>query len=385
MPGRKRPRTSAILIHVVEDHNDALPAIHSAMKKKLLPFDTKFPIVHFDSHPDLSPSPSIPAALSFCPRELYEALDESIGGIAEWLLPLFYAGHLSSCVWVKRRWCGQFVGSHSALREFFVGEEKDSGLLKVTSKEGYYIEDGGFTDPTKLNNPQRVRLLVKNADNQQQIEQQIDLECDFGQNYDYVLDVCLDYFFCNNPFIVEIEKRFGRALAMAVYEAAISPNYRKIVGDLEDVGVAEAFFAAFRDCLESESEFEVGQIRLIEFYAETSGPKIVGKMMQEFASLPLEIRGKAFAEVLEAVEVLALPHSSYYKNSIFNLNEERVLFKSVLNGLKLSHPPSVVTIARSTEDDFTPKVAVEELQQMVISVIRDTFKISTFDIVNDTT
>ena len=107
--------------------------------------------------------------------------------------------------------------------------------------------------------------------------------------------------------------------------------------------------------------------------------------MQEFASLPLEIRGKAFAEVLEAVEVLALPHSSYYKNSIFNLNEERVLFKSVLNGLKLSHPPSVVTIARSTEDDFTPKVAVEELQQMVISVIRDTFKISTFDIVNDTT
>ena len=45
-------------------------------------------MVHFDAHPDLSFPTDAPADVVFRPHQLYELLDESEAGIAEFLLPL---------------------------------------------------------------------------------------------------------------------------------------------------------------------------------------------------------------------------------------------------------------------------------------------------------
>lgn len=46
-------------------------------------------------------------ALVFQPEELYDTLDESISGIAEFLLPLVYGGHVNHIAWIKPHWAQQ--------------------------------------------------------------------------------------------------------------------------------------------------------------------------------------------------------------------------------------------------------------------------------------
>eukprot|EP00554_Chaetoceros_debilis_P015501 CAMPEP_0194123336 /NCGR_PEP_ID=MMETSP0150-20130528/54078_1 /TAXON_ID=122233 /ORGANISM="Chaetoceros debilis, Strain MM31A-1" /LENGTH=114 /DNA_ID=CAMNT_0038816539 /DNA_START=33 /DNA_END=373 /DNA_ORIENTATION=+ len=113
--------TTPINVVVVEAHNHALEHVHYILRRrsrstrefpnKLSSFWT---MVHFDSHPDLAcPNGDISAAACFQPRRewqiaqkeaqnddddeennsknLYELLDTSQGGIAEWIIPLVMA------------------------------------------------------------------------------------------------------------------------------------------------------------------------------------------------------------------------------------------------------------------------------------------------------
>lgn len=83
---------------------------HQAIRKRALPF-TDIHVLHFDAHPDLSFPKAVDPALVFHPEELYDALDESISGIAEFLLPLVYGGHVSQIAWIKPHWAWQVSDS----------------------------------------------------------------------------------------------------------------------------------------------------------------------------------------------------------------------------------------------------------------------------------
>lgn len=77
-----------------------------AIRKRALPF-TDIHVLHFDAHPDLSFPRSVDPTLVFQPEELYDVLDESISGIAEFLLPLVYGGHVNQIAWIKPHWAQQ--------------------------------------------------------------------------------------------------------------------------------------------------------------------------------------------------------------------------------------------------------------------------------------
>ncbi|RHY80337.1 hypothetical protein DYB26_012570, partial [Aphanomyces astaci] len=85
---------------VVDDHHHVLEPIHQAIRKRTLPF-SNWTLVHFDAHPDLAFPRDIPASCVFTPSALYDALDSSEAGIASFILPLAFAGHMGSLVWVK--------------------------------------------------------------------------------------------------------------------------------------------------------------------------------------------------------------------------------------------------------------------------------------------
>ncbi|RHY43274.1 hypothetical protein DYB37_003561 [Aphanomyces astaci] len=91
---------------VVDDHHHVLEPIHQAIRKRTLPF-SNWTLVHFDAHPDLAFPRDIPASCVFTPSALYDALDSSEAGIASFILPLAFAGHMGSLVWVKPPWANQ--------------------------------------------------------------------------------------------------------------------------------------------------------------------------------------------------------------------------------------------------------------------------------------
>jgi hypothetical protein len=68
-------------------------------------------------------------------KNLYELLDTSQGGIAEWILPIVFAGGLDEVFWIKNEWCHQF---QNGCYEFHVGaywdEDDDDGSEKTRPK-----------------------------------------------------------------------------------------------------------------------------------------------------------------------------------------------------------------------------------------------------------
>lgn len=64
--------SSAIAVHVVEDHDAALPLIYRAIGSKKIPF-SGLGLIHFDSHPDLL-SPNVLVRPCLAPRLQANAL-----------------------------------------------------------------------------------------------------------------------------------------------------------------------------------------------------------------------------------------------------------------------------------------------------------------------
>jgi len=66
-------RQKKLPVHIVEQHNDVLPFIHRSIASKRLPF-TNIPMLHFDSHPDLLLPTELKAKTVFEPQTLYNQL-----------------------------------------------------------------------------------------------------------------------------------------------------------------------------------------------------------------------------------------------------------------------------------------------------------------------
>lgn len=102
--GNKTRRT--VPLAVVDYHHHVLPFLHEGIRKRRVPF-SRNTLLHFDAHPDLMAPKELNAADVFKPQKLYEALDNSESGIAEFILPTVYAGHIDRVVWVKPQWSQQ--------------------------------------------------------------------------------------------------------------------------------------------------------------------------------------------------------------------------------------------------------------------------------------
>ena len=90
--------THKVPLFLVEEHCEAMLCIHRAMRRGILPLEG-ISVVHFDAHPDLSLPRDLHPDTVFQPRELLQKLRETVSGIAEWMLPLVFAGHISRIVW----------------------------------------------------------------------------------------------------------------------------------------------------------------------------------------------------------------------------------------------------------------------------------------------
>ena len=171
-------------------------------------------------------------------------MTETESGISEFLLPLLYKNYLSHVLWVKQYWCTQFKdGTYS----FNIGDINDhiyeNNIAGVTLKHSYYADDSNICDVLDLfkseadpcsklqsehpSSQTRNVTFSVHTTNTNNTNNPIDhtnanmhyvlplpndlytttLENVKVSKFNWILDICLDYFSTSNPFLNELKVR----------------------------------------------------------------------------------------------------------------------------------------------------------------------------------
>jgi hypothetical protein len=203
--------------------------------------------------------------LSMEPKNLYEFLDETSSGIAEWILPLVLAADLQHVHWIhpassssptttrlpnyatartatdgpccESAWLQFQNGRYNYHVGAWIPPEDDThhtststlissfldlpehAMVKVDLGHSYYWDDHAVVPTNELHLPQQLQLTVseleawhdgKNSkgDNHSNTRPKNDEEDSIvitDASLPWALDICLDYFACRNPFLTDIE------------------------------------------------------------------------------------------------------------------------------------------------------------------------------------
>lgn len=187
-------RFKKVPVYVVEEHNDALQFIYSAIGGKKLPLEGST-LLHFDAHPDMLIDRKLKGAEARAGREVLPLLQ-----IENWIVPAAAAGHLNRVVWLRPPWAKQFTDGSRVIQ---VGDHPVTGLLRVDSKEPYYMSDALFSK--ELDNNRAFTLTVAEVadppQNSKDESPMLNLGVELKISHPYVLDIDLDFFSTGNPFL----------------------------------------------------------------------------------------------------------------------------------------------------------------------------------------
>lgn len=193
-------RYKKIPVYVVEEHNDALQFIYSAIGGKRLPLEGTT-LLHLDAHPDLLIDRKLKGTEARAGRKLLPLLQ-----IENWIVPAAAAGHIGRVVWLRPPWAKQFTDGS---RIIHVGDHPTTGLLRVDCKEPYYLSDALYS--SQLNNKRKFALTVAELSDPSVTAETPNINIKqlaktLNVAQPYVLDIDLDFFSTGNPFLSLYEK-----------------------------------------------------------------------------------------------------------------------------------------------------------------------------------
>ena len=390
-----QPQQNVIPVVLVESHQHVLEHIHDVLRKKKL-FQDHWSMVHFDAHPDLACSKTAPAIACFNPRlyysceneeegkNLYEILDLTSSGIAEWILPLVLAANLNRIEWIKPGFSSQIARGDY---QFSVGVEHDiehskdeiqsyldlpeSARIKVDFQHPYYLDDSSVTSTDKLLLSQNLDLKVTELPSLPS-EPTTATE---KRNL-WTLDICLDYFACHNPYITDLENR--NSLVASAFLGVMEGSIFNIENDTSSNAnleyqteiicfykILEEILRADRKDIETRDSLERIQKY---FHAPEHATRLLRKLLTEIHNDESE-SDKLASMVIEAIPNWSMPHDTSSAaterlNESLRLVEAHIRAHVAQRGL-----PFLVTIARSTLDGFCPPKVVELLQSRVLDIL----------------
>jgi len=338
-------------IHVVEYHNDVLPYIYRSIGSKHLPSEN-LTLLHFDSHPDLG----IPLDLECCDVFKKENLYDKIS-IESWILPAVYAGHFNKVIWVKPPWADQI--SQGDYR-FYVGQDLEDSKLKASLKHSYFIDDGVYQAPCNMKNMKELDLHVisiESGDCIQAIQNTLNKAT-------YVLDIDLDFYSTKNPF----QEMFGTddlKKLTSIYECE-SLDYANM-SDSEVLDVQDRRMVQLEK-LEAVWQSIIRQGNKQDDYETYSVLKNISVKYEEQNGKPLN---EEDVDILHGAGCTTgdppLPHHVSTKDEI----DKYVALTQDL--MKCLRKPTIVTIARSSIDDYCPPEQVDQIQDAVVSMLSNLY------------
>ncbi|XP_035770406.1 UPF0489 protein C5orf22 homolog [Neolamprologus brichardi] len=404
---------------VVEDHHDVVCHIYRAIASRHLPMkDIK--MIHLDSHPDLLIPVNMSADTVFDKEKLFGELS-----IENWIMPMVYAGHVSSVVWLHPYWAQQIrEGEHSMT----VGRDSSTTTIRVTSTDNYFLSDGLYVCEEQLENPKRFSLSVIRVDpvrpghgslTEQRAEKDTEgcsvkraraerrksgepsssqppsantdslqpaegsraedgadstggdgvddegstgyivrrISSSVSETEPYVLDVDLDFFSCKNPF-KELYTQVCFKETLLHFKPQPTAD-REELGECVDhrIRQLEDLEAAFADLLDDDGEETV--TRWATNPGMESLPQLVSSLKARNSCPDYEMVHQAGL----TCDTVELPHHISSDEEIGRLISAVQLF------LKVLPKPTLVTLSRSSLDEYCPVEQVDSIQRRVLAML----------------
>ncbi|KAM4728849.1 UPF0489 protein C5orf22 homolog isoform 1-T1 [Anableps anableps] len=408
-------------VWIVEDHHHVVHHIYRAIASRHLPLNN-IRLVHLDSHPDLLIPVNMPADTVFNKEKLLNELS-----IENWIMPMVYAGHLCCVVWLHPYWAQQIrEGEHT----FNVGRDSSTTTIRLTSTDNYFLSDGLYVCDEQLENSKPLRLnivrvnpvkpspgsfpghdterdsvahLAKKArtvlseDGEpssvttptllpaegSNLQGELSNCTDFGDEDEgstsyvvgrltsflsetdpYILDIDLDFFSCKNPF-KEIYTQEEYSILKELYYFR-EPSVGVDQGELEEcvdrrIHQLEDLEAAFADLLEDDGEQTVTQ------WASKPG-------MSSLAQLVSSLKARNPSPDYEMVHQAGLTCDSVELPHHISTEEEiDRLISAVQLVLKALPTPTLVTMSRSSLDEYCPAEQVDSVQSRVLDILEELY------------
>ncbi|XP_059671252.1 UPF0489 protein C5orf22 homolog [Gavia stellata] len=417
----------ALPVWVVEDHQDVLPFIYRAIGSKHLPA-SNISFVHLDSHPDLLIPVNMPADTVFDKEALFSELS-----IENWIMPAVYAGHISQVVWLHPPWAQQISeGKHNFLigKDISTTTIRVTGTDHYFLSDGLYVPADQLENqkplnlhvilinPTEVSNSQEENgevasakrlklhtddiastasacssvapgdfdhpsLKTKEVQNASALNKAETLsECSASSSFRnskcpikevvkdvcqvlqkgnaYVLDIDLDFFSVKNPF-KEMYTQTEYELLQELY------NFKKPHRNATEEGLLdcvenrvhqlEDLEAAFADLCDNDDE------ETLQKWASYPGMK---PLVQLVHSLKTRMESPDYEMVHQAgltCDYMELPHHVSTEEEIEGLIQSlKVLLKDMPK-------PTLVTVARSSLDEYCPSEQVDIIQAKVLNLL----------------
>ncbi|KAK9539580.1 hypothetical protein VZT92_004679 [Zoarces viviparus] len=408
-------------VWIVEDHHDVVGHIYRAIASRHLPLKN-IKMIHLDSHPDLLIPVNMSADTVFDKEKLFSELS-----IENWIMPMVYAGHVSCVVWLHPYWAQQIrEGEH----RMAVGRDPSTTTIRVTSTDNYFLSDGLYLSEKQLENSKPLRLNVVKVNPVQpshwsltgkQAEEDTEgwfakrprTECntageascseplsrctDFlqpaessnmsslGDDDDtegstsyvvkrisavlsetepYILDIDLDFFSCKNPF-KELYTQEEYDILKELYnfrgpspdadEEELDECVDRRVHQLEDLE------ATFADLLEDDGDETVAR------WASNPGMAPLAQLVSSLKSRNLCPDYEMVHQAGLTCDTVELPHHISTDEEIDRLISAVQLF------LKAVPKPTLVTMSRSSLDEYCPVEQVDCVQSRVLAVLESLY------------
>lgn len=292
--------------------------------------------------------------------------------IENWILPGVYAGVFKTIVWVCPWWSHQIMpGEYS----FEIGRNILTNKLAVTCLESYYISEGLFTTRDKLDNVREVKLIVikleENEENMKSLREQLfPVEQQLSEVGHFILDFDLDFYSTMNPFVSLYSEAGLYDKLKDLYSISTVPHNLEYQAKLQLALRKTEERKEKLKSLKSIFDFLCEDVNQNLSLYEGPGDELLGSVEDIVTTLRkhyprVDIDWRLVHDAGCTFDDSDLPHHISSQSEIHSLLR---MTEQILD--MLGHSPTIVTVSRSSCDDYCPSHQVEEIQSGLLNLLK---------------